>query len=187
MLYIDNPADVFRIEREMGLPELIGSPKQVKWARKIRVNILVPLKYLSEHGEPVYAEVFKKYLEETQARFWIDDRDRQSRYLSSANIVYFMQAFPEKHVYTPKTMVKDGIVDIIHLDGGVYYKYKRDRDFKRIVENCCRYVGGAWYGYETSLGRVPRDLLMSGFTINCDTELVIDTTIDIPEDLLDED
>lgn len=26
-----------------------------------------------------------------------------------------------------------------------------------------------------------------GFTINCDTELVIDTTIDIPEDLLDED
>lgn len=37
------------------------------------------------------------------------------------------------------------------------------------------------------LSRVPRDLLMSGFTINCDTELVIDTTIDIPEDLLDED
>ena len=187
MLYIDNPADVFRIEREMGLPELIGSPKQVKWACKIRVNMLVPLKYLSEHGEPVYAEVFQRYLAETQARFWIDDRNRQSGYLSSANMVYFMQEFPEMHVYTPKTKVKDGIVDIIHLDGGVYYKYKRDRDFKRIVENCCRYVGGAWYGYDTSLRRVPRDLLMSGFTINCDTELVVDTTIDIPEDLLDED
>lgn len=45
MLYIESPADIFLIENDMGLPELSGSSKQVKWARKIRVNILVPLKF----------------------------------------------------------------------------------------------------------------------------------------------
>jgi len=45
VLYIESPADIFLIENDMGLPELSGSSKQVKWARKIRVNILVPLKF----------------------------------------------------------------------------------------------------------------------------------------------
>lgn len=187
MQYIDDMSRIREIEKEYDLPELTGTYKQVAWARKIRANILFHLKYLVDNLNPDLLVHFNAIREQEEAKYWIDDRDSQWSYINSANACFFQQVFPEKFVYRPTHPVKEGMVDIIHMDGYVYYRYKSDADFRRIMGDL-KYAGsGTRYGYPQWLEKRAKLLLLCGFTLNSDTELSVDQSIDIPEDLLDED
>lgn len=60
---------------EMGLPDLVGSPKQIAWATTIRYGFLAeyyPLDKLKESGKAFLAQWLSDH---TEARFWIDKRN----------------------------------------------------------------------------------------------------------------
>lgn len=187
MQYINDISRIREIEKEYGLPELTGTYKQVAWARKIRVNILFHLKYLVDNLNSDLQVHFNFIRKQEEAEYWINDRDSQWTYINSANSCFFQQVFPEKFVYHPAHPVKEGMVDIIHMDGYVYYRYRSDADFRRIMGDLKYIVGGTWYGYPQWLEKRAKLLLLCGFTLNCDEKIAVDQSIDIPEDLLDED
>ena len=76
--------------KEMELPELVGSEKQVKWALQIRLQAIKEMEKqieaekamerLNPEGNPSEIEFlmrlgFKDMLKETKASFWIDNRN----------------------------------------------------------------------------------------------------------------
>jgi hypothetical protein len=79
-------AETPSIENEHGLPELVGTPKQVAWARDIRAKIIQAVydwvdQLCSEHPEqeqaireqvPTWIQALTK---QTRAAWWIDHRN----------------------------------------------------------------------------------------------------------------
>lgn len=65
--------------KEMGLPELTGSQKQIAWAESIRQRGILALKNLREY-EKGPNEITAKYFDWIEAQrtasFWIENRDR---------------------------------------------------------------------------------------------------------------
>ena len=187
MRYIEDPVRISRIEADLGLPDLIGTPKQVKWARKIRANILFHTKYILDNH---YRELqdfydFVKNIEE--ASRWIDMKDKQWQQIDAANECFFRQDFPEMHVYRPESPSKEGMVTILHLDGLVWYKYPYDADFNRIMHQLKCSAGFVRHEDPWYLKQRAKTLLLSGFTLNCDREIDVEPAVLIPEDLMDDD
>ena len=66
---------------ENGLPDLAGSEKQVAWAEKIRDGVFLDWEKLGPQKDP-RAEKFVNWLKnQTEARFWIDNREKSIREL----------------------------------------------------------------------------------------------------------
>ena len=74
-------AEAMKKSEEMGLPELIGSEKQIAWAVQIRVQKLRELDALKSRiqpgseGEAKFAETIEILLRNVGSRFWIENRD----------------------------------------------------------------------------------------------------------------
>lgn len=72
-------------EKNAGLPELVGSEKQIAWAEKIRANSKKDLdalknlfeKHAAENPEMAtkFLQIVESTLNNDQAKFWIDNRD----------------------------------------------------------------------------------------------------------------
>lgn len=65
-IHAEDDADVARRADEMGLPELVGSDKQVAWAMKLRDYAI------ARHG---FEHVERALLVRTEAAWWISNRD----------------------------------------------------------------------------------------------------------------
>ena len=69
---------------EQGLPELVGSPKQVAWAEAIRRDILADEDHVrgqlhkapNEQERDRVVAILERIREEASASWWIDHRDR---------------------------------------------------------------------------------------------------------------
>lgn len=85
----DAAAAVDAMEVEFALPPLTGSDKQVAWARKIRADKIADVrKWMDglraqaerlgkiEEYETEAAAIMQMLAEKTEARYWIDNRDR---------------------------------------------------------------------------------------------------------------
>lgn len=63
---------------EAGLPQLVGSPKQIAWAESIRMKIVTGLTTINPKYHPFMLEVGKAAIrimvQETKASWWIDNR-----------------------------------------------------------------------------------------------------------------
>ena len=185
MVYTKDVFKIEEVEADMGLPELTGSKKQVEWATHIRVNMLLAMKYLMENAVEVSQEDFEEAKNDVSASNWIDNRHFAFHYIEMVNEHFFSQDFPEKYLYFSENREKEGFVDILHGERIVYYHYRYDRDFRRIMKGK-HYVPGAWYENEGALRKTARMLLSCGFSINSDRELNI-PRVTVIQDLLDED
>lgn len=69
--------------QELGLPELIGSEKQIAWAEKIRFDALSTFdKELSKHKMAEdFTEIYSTYItNNVQSKYWIDNRNSFSEF-----------------------------------------------------------------------------------------------------------
>ena len=57
-----------------GLPELLGSPKQVAWAESIRAAALAELNKITVMKEPEFSASLTELLKNDLAKWWIDNR-----------------------------------------------------------------------------------------------------------------
>jgi len=79
---------------EMGFPSLIGSPKRISWAEKIRAELLNKVRFLKERltsdddkEKETLDRAFNMFLqdwqEQTDAKWWIDNRNMTVRDISN--------------------------------------------------------------------------------------------------------
>lgn len=66
---------------ELGLPELQGSEKQVKWALTIRENMMEKVMSRVDTNQPKQQAFVDWMCSQSTARFWIDSRDYTMRHL----------------------------------------------------------------------------------------------------------
>lgn len=73
--------EAMKKSEEMGLPELVGSEKQIAWAVQIRVQKLQELDSIKSRipsgseGEVRFKETIEILLGNVDSRFWIENRD----------------------------------------------------------------------------------------------------------------
>lgn len=61
--------------KELELPVLSGSEKQVAWAETIRIGFVNAYENYYAQSDPGYSEYVEAALRETRAKWWIDNRD----------------------------------------------------------------------------------------------------------------
>lgn len=65
--------DIREMEEELNLPSLEGSEKQVEWAGSIRFIFMIELK--KHQDSSVYEAALAFFSGQTEAKFWIDNRE----------------------------------------------------------------------------------------------------------------
>lgn len=92
--YFDNQtSQLTKAHKEMGFPELTGSPKRISWAEKIRAELLNKLGFLRERltfddekekeaSDQAFNLLLKAWQEQTEAKWWIDNRRMTVRDIS---------------------------------------------------------------------------------------------------------
>ena len=74
-----------KAHKDIGFPELKGSEKMISWAEKIRSELINKVNYLKEsltfnndtekaQSDKVFEEFFTRWQNETEAKWWIDNR-----------------------------------------------------------------------------------------------------------------
>lgn len=87
-------AKLSEAHREMGLPELTGTPKMLTWAEKIRAEMINKVSYLKQslkhgtasekdHSEKAFILFFQEWQTKTEAKWWIDSRKMTVRDISN--------------------------------------------------------------------------------------------------------
>lgn len=61
-------------EEEMDLPDLIGSPKQIAWARRLRYSVLSQAE--ENFNLPQYEKILDVFSSQVSVRFWIDNEEQ---------------------------------------------------------------------------------------------------------------
>lgn len=186
---------VEEMEKELELPELEGSEKQVKWARELRYNFLKSLKTYRKRYEMVSLEDVNSIV---QAKFWIDHRNeqtheiaksifdecRKAEYLNSDTVKEAMQEMTMR----PSIQEHEGTVEIKIVKNTVEAFFKKDEDFRKIVKSygfvwdkdktawikqCNEYTGTV---YDRAAELINK-LINKGFAVMCSNEDVKDKAI----------
>jgi len=87
-------AKLSEAHREIGLPELTGTPKMLTWAEKIRAELINKVNYLKQSlkyetaseknlSEKAFTLFFQEWQTKTEAKWWIDNRKMTVRDISS--------------------------------------------------------------------------------------------------------
>ena len=93
-----------KVAKEMGLPELAGSEKQIAWAKTIRNNAIETINYLlckkiADDKKELFMGIVDKYLfQQTSAKWWIDNRG-------------MVGAYDEVMMYLQEQMKKNGEIN----------------------------------------------------------------------------
>lgn len=133
-------AQSFADSKEFGFPELTGSEKQINWAVQLRLDF-----FEEAQGIKALRNVAERLIEEkTEAKFWIDVRDRMVfDVLQSFNEKFYEKdAAEETTVILEEDAVKSGIVTIDVSEGRqkITAEYVKDDEFRMIVKS----VGFRW-------------------------------------------
>jgi len=87
-------AKLSKAHREIGLPELTGTPKMLTWAEKIRAELINKVNYLKQSlkhasasekdlSEKAFTLFFEEWQTYTDAKWWIDNRKMTVRDISN--------------------------------------------------------------------------------------------------------
>lgn len=181
--------------KEMQLPELTGTEKQIAWAITIRSNLIKELStFFTNAGEKVrvedkklvsideLSEAFDFILEtKTSAKFWIDNRssyDCKKKILEAYNEMKSEESIPEdvkeELTVVPNRAEKSGVVKITCEDNVIKAEYVRDDNFIKIVKSKGYKWNGSFWGYQITdtsgkmvdrLSDIGNALLANGFTV----------------------
>lgn len=147
--------------KEMELPELSGSEKQVAWANTIRIDFIkfVEAKIEEARNCETYSDEKKDEIlcaldhctrTHTEARYWIDNRVDKQHLLSSMKEYRDKEdsVIPEeveteikeekaRLTVSPENVLKSGVVEISYSEGekDIYVKYIKDSDFMKVVKS----------------------------------------------------
>lgn len=164
-LHEEENREAAEIAREMGLPALTGTEKQVAWAELIRQQMLADLdKFIYkqvkiEHrNDPSFLEAVEKIRSRTEARWWIDNRGMnmswELKYLleKAANEVKAEKLQPAVDAAKAEATVRtenpvtETVAEIRTLENAieVYFPERRD-DFREVVKGLkFKWSGSAW-------------------------------------------
>lgn len=181
------------MEKDLELPKLEGSEKQVRWARELRYKFLRDLK--TYRNEMVSLEDINSMV---QAKFWIDHRN-EGTYDIARNIsdeckkVEYLNSDTAKEAISemtmrPATQEHEGTVEIKIVENTVEAFFKKDEDFRKIVKSygfvwdkdktawikqCNEYTGTV---YDRAAELINK-LINKGFAVMCSNEDVKDKAI----------
>lgn len=181
------------MEKDLELPKLEGSEKQVRWARELRYKFLRDLK--TYRNEMVSLEDINSMV---QAKFWIDHRN-EGTYDIARNIsdeckkVEYLDSDTAKEAISEMTMrpsiqEHEGTVEIKIVKNTVEAFFKKDEDFRKIVKSygfvwdkdktawikqCNEYTGTV---YDRAAEFINK-LINKGFAVMCSNEDVKDKAI----------
>ena len=183
------------MEKDLELPKLEGSEKQVRWARELRYKFLKSLKTYRKKYEMVSLEDINSMV---QAKFWIDHRNEDT-YDIARNIsdeckkVEDLDSDTAKEAISEMTMrpsiqEHEGTVEIKIVKNTVEAFFKKDEDFRKIVKSygfvwdkdktawikqCNEYTGTV---YDRAAELINK-LINKGFAVMCSNEDVKDKAI----------
>lgn len=183
------------MEKDLELPKLEGSEKQVRWARELRYKFLKSLKTYRKKYEMVSLEDINSMV---QAKFWIDHRN-EGTYDIARNIsdeckkVEYLNSDTAKEAISEMTMrpsiqEHEGTVEIKIVKNTVEAFFKKDEDFRKIVKSygfvwdkdktawikqCNEYTGTV---YDRAAELINK-LINKGFAVMCSNEDVKDKAI----------
>lgn len=152
-----------KVKEEYGLPDLIGTEKQVAWATEIRNNFYKRLLEEMNAGRPFKVNSLQITLEkervfeivdflverETTAKFWIDNRDRFTTWPQIKKIIYDTslgmdeeiaeEVYSEEEIVSPENVPeesrKPGVVRIKKNAESVSAQYVKDDKLREIVKS----------------------------------------------------
>ncbi|MBT6337799.1 MAG: hypothetical protein HOJ48_00735 [Desulfobacula sp.] len=86
-------ATLSKASTSLGFPQLIGTPKRIAWAEKIRAELISKVNYLNlslshkdedakELSDKAFLLFFQEWQKETDAKWWIDNRTTNVRDIS---------------------------------------------------------------------------------------------------------
>ncbi len=156
--------------KEMELPELTGSPKQVAWANTLRQDLIDEFEKLddlrinlSHTGVKLKNEDLLKVqdyilVNKTDARYYIDNRDKhlfdivKNEYrdaLKSDEEKYQEELLEKERIESivyPENKTTDSPVEIEYTETDIQLKFHKDYDFIDIVKDGgYRWNGNSWY------------------------------------------
>lgn len=176
---------------EMGLPELLGTEKQIAWANTIRMKFINGLAQITKGDEAenlIKIEEFC-YMEHTEAKFWIENRTESVKgfwkkvykewRLKEENrvpddIMEELEKEAVKLTLKPETVTKNGIVKIKVKNNIVQIIYVKDDELISIVKKMkYRWDGTCWGKNITEFtgsgsncaAAIGNKLLASGFSV----------------------
>jgi hypothetical protein len=87
-------SELSKSHKKIGFSELTGSVKMISWAEKIRAELINKVNYLKDSltfanendkklSETAFEKFFEKWQEETEAKWWIDNRKMTVRDISN--------------------------------------------------------------------------------------------------------
>lgn len=151
--------------KEIGMPELIGTDKQITWAETIRrkfydraIERFEKMEASADEKRAAHGRAALAYVIEnaTSASEWINYRDDMKTLIANYKEAYREEAKAKKaeaeeakaepeaveEIAEPEVCAKEGIVKITADNAAVTAKYERDDDFRGIVKK----LGYRWDG-----------------------------------------
>ena len=146
--------------KEMELPELEGTEKQIAWANTLRIDFIKKVtdyadeKDLRRNGKSKKAERYRVTLdyilnleEAKKASYWIDLRyksfidviddlkeEYKGNFGNNAKDIAEKQA-KEEAIIEPSEVKHDGVVEIIPTKNKIEVKYEKNEDFRLLVKD----------------------------------------------------
>ena len=176
--------------KEMDLPELIGTEKQVAWANTLRKNFIDTvekrIENLKEKSKPKKAKRYSETLDyilltKKEAKFYIDYRDRDVEFILDSYKEEYKKGFKEdqqeqeviiEDTITPENS-KSGVAEIVTNNNKIVIRYEKNREFIEIVKGLNYKWNGQWEreitetngSIEDRIAEVGNKLLNAGFAI----------------------
>lgn len=180
-----------REAKEMGLPELLGTEKQISWATTIRQGFMVLLrnkKFSNDNLKEKTMDLFQIILKtKIKASWWIDKRGNtldeilnseyeQIQKVNIKNIDNSTLAEQSKDEMTisAENVIHDGRVEVIINENEVKAIYEKNMDFISIVKELgYKWNGTVWYrniteftgSSEDRAGELIHKLINGGFRV----------------------
>jgi len=175
--------------QDMGLPELIGSPKQIAWAETIRIKILNALakhiKQEVDNGQQQEMDrLFQHICTIFESRFWIDYRSESpgsiliyaARAVPTNDDITFEKEAEIEAILRPESTLTETIAEISIISNNIKIRFPERRDdFREIVkyQHYFRWDGSNWVRTMRAINPTPFDkvaelgavLLKAGFPV----------------------
>lgn len=183
--------------KEMELPQLNGTEKQIAWAITIRQNFVHNIENLDFESDEVkekYLDAFQNLVEtKKSAHWWIDNRDKTLKYLISNEIEKIKELTELKEIdnntiaeqsknemtISGERVIHDGRVEIIVNDNLIKAIYEKNTNFINIVRNLrFQWNGNYWSRRinkftglaEDRAGELIANLINNGFKVYCSND-----------------
>ena len=151
-------AEALEKSKEMELPKLIGTEKQVAWANTLRVNFIEKyqerFKPANEEIKALASEVLNDWINtHVKATWYIDNRsfsnyklmlDEYNENLKNKDTEIETRSIKDESTVYPDNAITNLPVEIIAQDDKIEARFEKDENFIRIVKSLGYKWSGVW-------------------------------------------